>query len=110
MRYKARDRAGARSMGGGDRMEWRTYRSPVSSRGPGRVGLTRRRPLFGVVALVAALVLLTAVGGAGAAASAGADVGGTGGTRGTYVRADPPAGGTWTHAPLPPGCAGPPPR
>ena len=81
-------------------MEWRTYRSPVSSRGPGRVGLTRRRPLFGVVALVAALVLLTAVGGAGAAASAGANVRVTVDTGSTYVSADQLAGGTYTDAVL----------
>src|SRR5262249_57087799 len=64
------------------------------------VGLTRRRPLFAVVALVAALVLLTAVGGAGAAASAGANVRVTVDTGSTYVSADKLAGGTYTDAVL----------
>jgi hypothetical protein len=62
--------------------------------------MSRRRTLFAVVAVVAALVLLTAVSGAGAAASAGANTRVTVDTGSTYVSADQMAGGTYTDGVL----------
>jgi hypothetical protein len=81
-------------------MEWRTDRGAVSSGGRGGAGMSRRRTLFAVVAVVAALVLLTAVSGAGAAASAGANTRVTVDTGSTYVSADQMAGGTYTDGVL----------